>query len=141
MKVLLYTSQSFFFQFDDEKYELIAGNFRPDTPTMLNLPTLPRRRKSNMVSPTTPTFLSDPEAPPPTKPVVYSPVPTCCPVSLIRFCHKRRLTMRTLGGAILVLQTFAKFSIERNDIPELQKENKVEKRDQSINVRMTRPIL
>ncbi len=30
-----------------------------------------------MDSPTTPTFLSDPEAPPPTKPVVYSPVPTC----------------------------------------------------------------
>lgn len=55
---------------------LIAGNFPPDTPTMLNFPTLPRRRKSNSVSPTTPTFLSEPDAPPPTKPVVYSPVPT-----------------------------------------------------------------
>jgi hypothetical protein len=43
---------------------------------MLNFPTFPRRRKSNMVRPTTPTFLSEPEAPPPTKPVVYSPVPT-----------------------------------------------------------------
>lgn len=29
-----------------------------------------------MDRPTTPTFLSDPEAPLPTKPVVYSPVPT-----------------------------------------------------------------
>lgn len=57
-------------------HALIAGNFLPDTPTILNLPTLPRRRRSNIVNPTTPTFLSEPEAPPPTKPVVYSPVPT-----------------------------------------------------------------
>lgn len=54
----------------------IAGNLLPDVPTMLNFPTLPRRRKSNRVRPTTPTFLSDWEPPVPTKPVVYSPVPT-----------------------------------------------------------------
>lgn len=54
----------------------MAGYFVPEVPTMESLPTLPRRRKSNIVRPTTPTFLSDPEAPPPTKPVVYSPVPT-----------------------------------------------------------------
>jgi hypothetical protein len=34
-----------------------------------------RRRRSKRLSPTTPTFLSEPDAPPPTKPVVYSPVP------------------------------------------------------------------
>jgi hypothetical protein len=54
----------------------IAGYFVPDVPTMESFPTFPRRRKSNIVKPTTPTFLSLPEAPPPTKPVVYSPVPT-----------------------------------------------------------------
>lgn len=43
---------------------------------MLKLPTFPRRLRSKRVRPTTPTFLSDPDAPPPTKPVVYSPVPT-----------------------------------------------------------------
>lgn len=59
----------------------MAGNLSPDTPTMLRSPTLPRRRRSNSVSPTTPTFLSDVDAPPPTKPVVYSPVPTCDSVS------------------------------------------------------------
>lgn len=55
---------------------LMAGYLFPDVPTMLNLPTFPRLLKSNMVKPTTPTFLSDPDIPPPTKPVVYSPVPT-----------------------------------------------------------------
>ena len=54
----------------------IAGYFVPDVPTIERFPTLPRRRRSNIVRPTTPTFLSLPEAPPPTKPVVYSPVPT-----------------------------------------------------------------
>lgn len=54
----------------------MAGNLPPDTPTMDRSPTLPRLRRSKRVSPTTPTFLSDLEAPPPTKPVVYSPVPT-----------------------------------------------------------------
>ena len=54
----------------------MAGYFDPDVPTIDSFPTLPRLRRSNMVNPTTPTFLSDPEAPPPTKPVVYSPVPT-----------------------------------------------------------------
>jgi hypothetical protein len=48
----------------------------PEVPTMLKFPTLPLLRKSNNVRPTTPTFLSDPDMPPPTKPVVYSPVPT-----------------------------------------------------------------
>lgn len=43
---------------------------------MERLPNLPRRRRSKRVRPTTPTFLSLPDAPPPTKPVVYSPVPT-----------------------------------------------------------------
>lgn len=57
-------------------YSRIAGNLLPEVPTMDSFPTLPRRRKSKRVKPTTPTFLSDPEAPPPTKPVVYSPVPT-----------------------------------------------------------------
>jgi hypothetical protein len=55
----------------------IAGNLPPETPTMDRSPTLPRLRRSKRVNPTTPTFLSDLEAPPPTKPVVYSPVPTC----------------------------------------------------------------
>lgn len=54
----------------------IAGNLFPVTPTIESFPTFPLRRRSNIVRPTTPTFLSDPEAPPPTKPVVYSPVPT-----------------------------------------------------------------
>lgn len=54
----------------------MAGYFDPEVPTIESFPTLPRRRRSNIVNPTTPTFLSDPEAPPPTKPVVYSPVPT-----------------------------------------------------------------
>lgn len=54
----------------------IAGNLPPETPTMDSLPTLPRLRRSNSVRPTTPTFLSEVDAPPPTKPVVYSPVPT-----------------------------------------------------------------
>lgn len=45
-------------------------------PTIDNLPTLPRLLRSNSVKPTTPTFLSLPDIPPPTKPVVYSPVPT-----------------------------------------------------------------
>lgn len=53
----------------------MAGNFFPLTPAMPSLPTLPLRRRSNIDRPTTPTFLSEPEAPPPTKPVVYSPVP------------------------------------------------------------------
>jgi hypothetical protein len=48
---------------------------RSRSDTYPNLPTFPRRRRSNSVNPTTPTFLSDVEAPPPTKPVVYSPVP------------------------------------------------------------------
>lgn len=56
----------------------IAGNLLPDVPTILSFPTFPRRLKSNIVKPTTPTFLSEPDIPPPTKPVVYSPVPTCC---------------------------------------------------------------
>ena len=56
----------------------MAGYFVPDVPTMLKLPTLPLRRKSNRVNPTTPTFLSEPDMSPPTKPVVYSPVPTWC---------------------------------------------------------------
>lgn len=38
--------------------------------------TFPLRRRSNSVKPTTPTFLSEVDAAPPTKPVVYSPVPT-----------------------------------------------------------------
>lgn len=59
------------------EHSLIWGNFRPDTPAMLRLPTFPRLRRSNIVRPTTPTFLSEVEAAPPTKPVVYSPVPTC----------------------------------------------------------------
>ena len=59
-----------------EGHARIAGYLDPDVPTMLSFPTFPRRRKSNIVRPTTPTFLSEPEAPPPTKPVVYSPVPT-----------------------------------------------------------------
>lgn len=63
----------------------MPGNFLPETPTMLKSPTLPRRRRSNRVRPTTPTFLSEPDAAPPTKPVVYSPVPT----------------IRTLGGAMV----------------------------------------
>jgi hypothetical protein len=67
----------------------IAGNFVPLTPTIPSLPTLPLRRRSNKVSPTTPTFLSEPEAPPPTKPVVYSPVPT--------FSHYQRATSVMLG--------------------------------------------
>lgn len=54
----------------------IAGNLLPDVPTMLKLPTLPRLRRSKRQSPTTPTFLSEPLGAPPTKPVVYSPVPT-----------------------------------------------------------------
>jgi hypothetical protein len=54
----------------------IAGYFDPVMPTIDSFPTFPRRRRSKSVSPTTPTFLSDPEAPVPTKPVVYSPVPT-----------------------------------------------------------------
>lgn len=58
------------------RYVRIAGNLCPDVPTIESFPTFPRRRKSNKVRPTTPTFLSDPDAPPPTKPVVYSPVPT-----------------------------------------------------------------
>lgn len=54
----------------------MAGNFEPEVPTILNLPTFPLRRRSNRVKPTTPTFLSEPDIPPLTKPVVYSPVPT-----------------------------------------------------------------
>lgn len=54
----------------------IAGNLPPDVPTMLRLPTLPLRLRSNTVRATTPIFLSEPELPPCTKPVVYSPVPT-----------------------------------------------------------------
>ncbi|PHH86529.1 hypothetical protein CDD83_10107 [Cordyceps sp. RAO-2017] len=57
----------------------IAGNLVPSTPAMLSRPTLPRRRRSNSVSATTPAFLSEAEGPPPTKPVVYSPVPTLRP--------------------------------------------------------------
>lgn len=55
---------------------LMAGNLVPLTPTMPSWLTLPRLLRSKRVRPTTPTFLSEPEAPPPTKPVVYSPVPT-----------------------------------------------------------------
>ena len=54
----------------------MAGNFLPETPAIERAPTLPLRRRSNMVKPTTPTFLSDVLAAPDTKPVVYSPVPT-----------------------------------------------------------------
>ena len=54
----------------------IAGYFDPEVPTIDSFPTFPLRRRSNNVRPTTPTFLSEPEAPVPTKPVVYSPVPT-----------------------------------------------------------------
>lgn len=50
---------------------------------MDRFPTLPRLRRSKRVNPTTPTFLSDLEAPPPTKPVVYSPVPTCAAHQLL----------------------------------------------------------
>ena len=64
----------------------MAGNLCPDVPTMLSLPTLPRRRRSKRVRPTTPTFLSDLDAPPPTKPVVYSPIPI----------------IKTLGGAMMM---------------------------------------
>lgn len=60
----------------DSNNALMAGNFGPDTPTMLRFPTFPRLRRSKSVRPTTPTFLSEPDAPPSTKPVVYSPVPT-----------------------------------------------------------------
>lgn len=88
----------------------IAGNLLPEVPTILSFPTLPRLLRSNMVKPTTPTFLSDPEAPPPTKPVVYSPVPTCVlSVSVLSSCW-HSLTMRTLTGAILV-PTAAMFTI------------------------------
>lgn len=59
----------------------MAGNFLPLTPAMARWPTLARRRRSKRVRPTTPTFLSEPEAPPPTKPVVYSPVPIYAMVS------------------------------------------------------------
>lgn len=58
-------------------YLRMPGNLEPETPTMLSFPTLPLRRRSKRDNPTTPTFLSEPEAAPPTKPVVYSPVPTC----------------------------------------------------------------
>ena len=71
-----------------ERDSRIAGYFVPDVPTMESFPTFPRRRRSNIVRPTTPTFLSLPEAPPPTKPVVYSPVPT----------------MRTFNGLDVVLE-------------------------------------
>lgn len=63
-------------RFSSGKDLLIAGNLDPFTPTMLSLPTFPLRRRSKSVNPTTPTFLSEVDAPPPTKPVVYSPVPT-----------------------------------------------------------------
>lgn len=65
----------------------IAGNFLPETPTIDRSPTLPRRRRSNIVSPTTPTFLSEVLAAPDTKPVVYSPVPT----------------IKTAGGAMMLV--------------------------------------
>jgi len=55
-----------------------------------------------MQSPTTPIFLSEPEAPPPTKPVVYSPVPTFHEVSYDRWHYLReRLTIKTFRGFIL----------------------------------------
>ncbi len=54
----------------------VMPHLLPDVPTIDNLPTFPRLRRSNSVKPTTPTFLSLPDIPPPTKPVVYSPVPT-----------------------------------------------------------------
>ena len=54
----------------------MAGNLVPVVPHMLSLPTFPRLLRSNRVRATTPIFLSDPDIPPPTKPVVYSPVPT-----------------------------------------------------------------
>jgi len=38
--------------------------------------TLPRRRRSKSTRATTPIFLSEVDCVPPTKPVVYSPVPT-----------------------------------------------------------------
>jgi len=46
------------------------------TPHMPTRSTLDRRRKSNIVKATTPAPLSLSDFPPPTKPVVYSPVPT-----------------------------------------------------------------
>ncbi len=67
----------------------------PDVPTIDSLPTLPRLRRSKSVKPTTPTFLSLPDIPPPTKPVVYSPVPT----------------MQTLRGAILLSPASARYGI------------------------------
>ena len=54
----------------------MAGNLVPVVPHMLSVPTFPRLLRSNRVRATTPIFLSDPDIPPPTKPVVYSPVPT-----------------------------------------------------------------
>jgi hypothetical protein len=115
----------------------MAGNFRPDTPTMLNFPTLPRRRKSNMVNPTTPTFLSEPEAPPPTKPVVYSPVPTCCrklsPFILWRKTYHENTWRSHFDTADLLLN-----SQLNGRILQKYKNKRRRKKDQLINVYMTR---
>ena len=61
---------------DLHRYIRIAGNLVPDVPTILRFPTFPLLLRSKRVRPTTPIFLSEPDMPPPTKPVVYSPVPT-----------------------------------------------------------------
>ena len=63
----------------------MAGNLVPETPAIERLETLPRRRRSKSTRATTPIFLSEVDWAPPTKPVVYSPVPT----------------IRTDGGAIV----------------------------------------
>ena len=69
--------------------------------SVLNFPTLLLLRKSNKVRPTTPTFLSEPDMPPPTKPVVYSPVPTWFRLQYSKVRYGRiQLTMRTLRGAM-----------------------------------------
>lgn len=84
-------------------YSRMAGNFFPLTPAMPNLPTLPLLRRSNMDRPTTPTFLSEPEAPPPTKPVVYSPVPIWREsqgISVVAL-GLGKLTIKTLRGSIV----------------------------------------
>ena len=66
----------------------MAGNLVPETPAMEREETLPRRRRSKSTRATTPIFLSEVDCPPPTKPVVYSPVPT----------------IRTDGGAIVYMK-------------------------------------
>mmetsp|Transcript_13419 Transcript_13419/g.37110 ORF Transcript_13419/g.37110 Transcript_13419/m.37110 type:complete len:209 (+) Transcript_13419:934-1560(+) len=53
----------------------ISGSFLPFTPHMPSRPSLPRERRSRQTRPTMPVDLSEFAALPPTKPVVYSPVP------------------------------------------------------------------